>query len=96
MANKRLKAAFLEIVDNQLRDGDPPETRQTYERLLAEGHSDEDARLLIGNLLVHEIYDMLKRRRTFDQAGFVANLARLPQLPDETPVKAGKFERKNR
>lgn len=83
MANAQRKAAFLEIVDNQLRDGDPPETRQTYERLLAEGYSDENVRLMIGNLLVHEIYDMLKRRRTFDRTGFVANLARLPKLPEE-------------
>ena len=28
--NPHLKAAILEVVENQMRDNDPPETRQTY------------------------------------------------------------------
>ena len=38
-ANPRLRVAFLAVVENQLRDNDPPETRQTLERLQAEGYS---------------------------------------------------------
>lgn len=81
--NPNLKPAILEIVENQLRDNDPPETRQAYERLLAEGHSDADARLLIGNLIVHQIYRRLKTRTPFDLPEYVADLARLPELPDD-------------
>ena len=43
--NPRLKAAFMEVVDNQIRDNDPPETRETLNRLISEGMSKEDARL---------------------------------------------------
>lgn len=39
MTNPRLKALILEVVENQIRDGDPPETQQTFERLLATGHA---------------------------------------------------------
>ncbi len=42
-----VRAAMLQVVDNQLRDGEPPETRQTLERLMAEDHSEAEARQLI-------------------------------------------------
>ena len=40
--NPRLKAAILETVENQLQSDDPPETRQTLERLKRAGFSDEE------------------------------------------------------
>jgi len=39
--NPHLKQAMLEVVDNQLRDNNPAETGQTYERLMGEGHSEK-------------------------------------------------------
>jgi hypothetical protein len=38
----------MDIIDNQVRDNTPPETRRTLERLVAAGHTLEDARRLIG------------------------------------------------
>ncbi len=73
----------MEVVDNQLRGNDPPETRQTYERLIASGVDDKEARRLIGCIVTSEIFDVLKRRQPFDRARFVAALARLPQMPWE-------------
>lgn len=55
MANTALKREILQVVENQLRDGNPPETKATYERLIAEGISDENARALIGQVVVCEI-----------------------------------------
>ncbi|MEI2610118.1 MAG: hypothetical protein V9G20_15960 [Candidatus Promineifilaceae bacterium] len=46
--NLILKATTLEIVENQLRDNSPPETKVTYDRLLAKGYSDQEARELMG------------------------------------------------
>ena len=83
MANEKAKTAVLETVENQLRDGNPPQTRETYERLLAEGYSDDDARLLIGNAVIRQIYRVLKTRSPFDLQEFVADLERLPELPEE-------------
>ena len=76
-----VRAAMLQVVDNQLRDGEPPETRQTLERLMAEGHSEAEARQLIAAVVSGEIFNMLKSERSYDQAGYVAALQRLPKLP---------------
>ena len=56
--NEIVKAAILETVENQLRDNDPPETRQTYERLVSAGYSDQEARELIGALVSTEIFGL--------------------------------------
>jgi hypothetical protein len=81
--NPYLKAAILEVVDNQISDNDPPQTRQTYERLLASGLDETEARRLIGCVVVSEIFDMLKKGETFKPERFVAALVRLPKLPWE-------------
>ncbi len=76
-----VRAAMLQVVDNQLRDGEPPETRQTLERLMAEGHSEAEARQLIAAVVSSEIYAVLKHNRPYDEAKYVAALQRLPKLP---------------
>jgi hypothetical protein len=78
-----LKAAVLETVENQLRAGDPPETRETLDRLTREGHSEEDARTLLGQVVAVEIYCILKEKKPFNQARFVRNLRNLPAEPVE-------------
>ncbi len=80
--NPRLQAAFLDVVENQLRDNDPPETRQAYERLLREGHTEGDAKKLIGAAVASEAFWIMKENKPFDQARFVATLSRLPKLPE--------------
>ena len=80
----RVTAAILEVVENQLRDNTPPETRQTFERLLAEGRSSDEAKRLIACVVVLEIFDLLKGQQPFDQGRFVAALHRLPTLPWES------------
>ncbi len=82
-SNKILKAAILEIVENQLRDGNPPETRQAYERLIEAGYSDEDARNLIGCVVSSEIFEVLKNHQPYDRERYVTMLKRLPTLPWE-------------
>ena len=81
--NPVLKATILEVVDNQLRDGIPPETKQTFERLPAQGHSAAEAKRLIGAVVASEIFNVLKRKEPYNQARFVAALRRLPKVPDE-------------
>ena len=77
----------MDIVDNQLRDNTPPETRHTLERLVADGHTLEDARRLIGCVVSTEIYDILTRHRPFEETAYVAALQRLPILPwDDKPA----------
>lgn len=78
-----LREAIMAVVDNQLRQNDPPETRETLQRLVSEGHTEVDAKRLIGTAVVAEIFDVLKLKREFDCDRFVAALRRLPELASE-------------
>jgi hypothetical protein len=79
--NPYLKAAFLEVVDNQLKANDPPETGETFNRLVAQGISEGDARLYIAQAVCVETFDMLKHKRPFNLQRYVKNLTRLPEPP---------------
>ena len=81
--NPRLKAAFMEVVENQIRDGDPPETRQTLERLKSQGISDADARIYIGQAVCVEVWDIMRNKKEFNTERFVNNLKALPAEPKE-------------
>ena len=72
---------ILEVAENQIRDNDPPETRQPLRRLVKEGFLREEAVELIGTIVVHELYNVLKQNETFDRKRFVAALRQLPKLP---------------
>jgi len=75
--NPYLKAAILEVVENQLRENNPPETRQTFERLLAAGYSRQQAMEMIGAAVVEEIWNVLHEKKPFDHARFVESLEKL-------------------
>ena len=77
--NKHLKAHIIQVVNNQLKNNDPPETKITYERLLNKGYSEQEAKELIGTVVTTEIYDTLKQMKPFNESRFVS---RLKQLPD--------------
>lgn len=77
----QLKAVYLEVVENQLRDNNPPETRQTLERLRKEGFSEKDAKLLIASAIAAESYYVMKSGTEFNRERFVRNLQ---QLPDQS------------
>ena len=73
-----LKAVYLGIAENQLRANNPPETRQTLERLIAQGISREDAKILIASAIAVETYEILKSEKEYDHERFVRNLNKLP------------------
>ena len=79
--NPRLKAIILEVVDNQLRANDPPETRLTLNRLIEEGHSEKEAKELIACVVSSELFDIMKNEEEFNLQRYVDALHKLPQLP---------------
>lgn len=76
-----MRAAIFEIIENQMRDGTPPETKQTYDRLIADGHSHEDTMKMIGCVVTSEIFDVLKQGQPYNESRYVAALHALPELP---------------
>jgi hypothetical protein len=81
--NPYLRPAFLEAVDNRLRDNNPPETKETLKRLMAEGDCAEEAKDLIAQVVAVEAYVVMKTQATFNRERFVRNLKALPQEPKE-------------
>jgi len=80
-SNPHLKAAFLEVVDNQLADNDPPETRETLNRLMKKGISEGDAKIYIAQVASLEMFDILKHQKEFNLNRYIKNLNRLPKEP---------------
>lgn len=79
---KLARRAILDAVENQLRENSPPEAKATLERLTAAGYSKADAKRLIGCALVIEIFDIMKTEKPYNEARYLANLAKLPELPE--------------
>lgn len=75
-----LHAAFMEMVNRQIADNDPPETRETFERLLDEGYSPEHARRMIGLLIARELTLGMIQRQPFDHKSYIEGLRRLPEI----------------
>lgn len=82
-ANSHVKAAIMRVVNNQLRANNPPETRMTLDRLMREGHSEQEAKELIGCVIASEMFDIMKDQKPFDLERYRAALARLPRLPGD-------------
>lgn len=80
MSKEQTRKMFLEVVNTQIRDNNPPETKQTLDRLISEGFSEKEAKQLIAVVAVSEIYTIQKNKEEFDLARYIAALNRLPQL----------------
>ena len=79
--NPYLKSTILEVVENQLQANDPPIVRQTFDRLIAEGYSEVEAKKLIGCVLSIEIFEILKKQESYNDERYTKALNRLPKLP---------------
>ncbi len=53
-----------------------------HQRLLREGHSEDEAKKLIGAVIAAEMFWIMKQEKPFDQDRFVKALARLPEIPE--------------
>lgn len=71
----------LQVVEQQLASGTPPETMETLVRLRGLGYSDEDARHLIGAAMAVEMRSVVAESRTFDPERYCSLLQNLPDLP---------------
>lgn len=81
--DQRLRAAILEVINNQIKNNDPPATKQAFDRLRKEGCSKEEVLKLIGYVVASEVFTVLKENRSYDKVKYVAALNALPKLPWE-------------
>ncbi len=68
---------LIEVVENQLRDNDPPETQQTLDRLMASGHTRVEAKRLISEALFREMVTVIREKQPYSHSRYAALLAEL-------------------
>ena len=76
-----LRGELLEMVNNQLHDGDPPETKQTYDRLRVQGYADVEIMHQLGSALLCEISIVTRYQTPFDRKRYASYLNKLPDPP---------------
>lgn len=79
MADLKLKENIFEIVDNQIRDNNPPCTKEIFDDLLDAGYSESEAKDKIGAVVLSEIYDLLKDEKGFDEEHYKQCLQKMLQ-----------------
>lgn len=72
--NHELKKAILEVVENQIKENNPPITSQTLQRLLNDGYTKNEAKERIASAVVEQIYDILTYHKPFDEEKFNTTL----------------------
>jgi len=75
--NPHLKKIILEVVDNQLRDNDPPVTRETFERLQALGYTAKQAKEKIAAVVIGDIFEVMTEKKPHDTVAYERKLRAL-------------------
>jgi hypothetical protein len=78
-----LRDEFLDLIEEQIQSGTPPEPRRTFNRLLRQGFTGGEAIRYIASIFAIELYEVLDSPHAFDEQRFAANLRQLPSLPWE-------------
>ena len=83
MAEKEIRVSklILAVVERQLDSGKPVQTKETLDRLMSEGFSEEDAKHLIGAAMVVEMHSVVSDGRPFQENRYLSLLHDLPRLP---------------
>jgi len=81
--NRRAGELIIQAIKKQIRQNDPPETKETFDRLRREGHAEEEVYRMLGCVMTSEIYEVMKDERVFDRDLYVRRLRSLPKLPWE-------------
>lgn len=80
--NPLLGKEMEKVVRNQIRQNDPPETKQTYDRLIKEGFTEKEVMRKLAVVVAAEIYDVMKNEEPFNQQRFIERLINLPKEPE--------------
>jgi hypothetical protein len=75
--NPKLKKEILSVVDNQIRDNDPPATLETFHRLVTSGYDEKTAKEKIAAVVVENIFNALHHGKAFDEKDYCRRLAKI-------------------
>ena len=72
--NPLLGEEMKKVVRNQIRENDPPETKQTYDRLIKVGFPKDEVMRQLAVVVAAEIYDVMKNKEPFNQERYIKRL----------------------
>ncbi|MFZ1321740.1 MAG: hypothetical protein WAT71_09315 [Ignavibacteria bacterium] len=81
--NTKLRDAFFEVIDNQIKANDPPETAEALKRLNEQGYSEFESKQLIGQCIALETFLIIQEGKESDPERLKRNLRNLPEEPEE-------------
>ena len=71
---------LIEIIENQLEDGQPIKVKETLMRLMMTGNSREDAIDMIACALMLEVFGVVKNEEPFNLKRYKEHLDELPEM----------------
>ncbi|NQT62000.1 MAG: hypothetical protein HQ556_03485 [Candidatus Marinimicrobia bacterium] len=79
--NPALGEEMKEVVRRQISSNDPPETKQTYDRLIEQGLAEDEVMRLLAVVVASEIFDVMKKGEPFNLERYKRRLEKLPAEP---------------
>ncbi|NOI77004.1 hypothetical protein F0224_15040 [Vibrio coralliilyticus] len=74
------EAELIEIVENQLQDGEPLKVKETLMRLMMTGTPRDEAVAMMACAVSIEIFDVMKNEGEFNLKRYSEHLDRLPDI----------------
>ncbi|EGA70075.1 hypothetical protein VISI1226_18176 [Vibrio sinaloensis DSM 21326] len=74
------ESQLIEVVENQLEDGNPLKVKETLMRLMMTGTTRDEAVAMMACAMSIEIFDVMKNEGEFNLKRYSDNLDRLPDL----------------
>lgn len=68
---------IIKSVETQIKENDPPVTKETFQRLVSAGNDEAAAKEKIASIIAEEIYLTMKDNRKISEAEFARKLAEL-------------------
>lgn len=73
-----MQGLFLNVVNEQLKKNEPPETALTLKRLMSEGIPERDALNMLAICVAQEVYAVMESDAPFNRERFAKTLDQLP------------------
>lgn len=81
--NDKIREQIFLRIEKQIIDNEPPETKETFDRLCMQGFDEYRTMQLIGQCFAVELFNTLKNGEPYNNARYVNNLLALPKEPYE-------------
>ena len=79
--NEKMREMIFEIINTQIKNNDPPETKITFDRLQKQGFDDFRIKQMLGQCIAVEVFAVMKRGETFNNERYIKHLLALPKEP---------------